>query len=220
MNSLLESVWISDAQKRRVRRITYETFYVLGVDTADIHKTIINVSGSTSNVYTVGIDENNRISCNCPDSYTNCQDFNLICKHVCFILCRVGNIFDSTIFTTSTISEQQRQILHYYLHFSKNDTNVFNDEMTERFRNMQINSIFVSNEARNLEEECPICYLKLKRDDLETLTTCPDCKNSVHRDCVTRWYSLNGIRNCIICRSEKWKYFDREYTNLNSNFTF
>ena len=40
------------------------------------------------NIYTV-IFQNRKLTCDCPDNAVGCRYFNIICKHSCFVLCKV-----------------------------------------------------------------------------------------------------------------------------------
>jgi hypothetical protein len=64
-------------------------------------------------------------------------------------------------------------------------------------------------EARPIEDdaECPICYDFLKPDASSAsaststveLDFCRVCKNSVHKECLTKWLSFK--KSCVYCRS-------------------
>ena len=56
------------------------------------------------------------------------------------------------------------------------------------------------------ELECMICYDIMEKDNS---VECPLCHNLVHKGCMEKWLA-NGKKNCIYCRSDVWKDYNKQ----------
>ena len=76
-------------QVSRYNKLQYERFYLLNIK-SDEDKYIINVSGSTMNIYDIEFSKGEKkISCNCPDMKSWAASSGCVCKHCCFVLFKV-----------------------------------------------------------------------------------------------------------------------------------
>ena len=88
---------LNDGQKIRYKNYKKRNFYLLDIEKLPDSFKIV-VSGSTSNIYEVNINESTRqIKCNCPDGKGYCHNHNTICKHSYFILFKVLKLWELEI---------------------------------------------------------------------------------------------------------------------------
>jgi len=73
-----------------------DKFYTKDTISGRNHMTFC-VSGTTQNIYTVMIKDNN-ITCDCPDMKNTGEQYKTICKHCCFILFKVFRVSYADIF--------------------------------------------------------------------------------------------------------------------------
>ena len=98
-------------QGTRLSKLLREEFYLLSYEALvdNKKKGIFKVAGSTKNVYTVTW-YNNSFFCDCPDQKNYCKKQNCICKHVCFVVCRIGKVY-SKDFSSIKHSHVRKQML-------------------------------------------------------------------------------------------------------------
>ena len=111
MNSLLKTILISSEQKTRISKCHYQSIYLLE-KTKTYDSIILKVSGSTLNVYTVTIKDL-VITCDCPDSYHMHEI--IFCKHICFVICVIGKIYDDNIFIKGRLTEDEKMDIIFIL---------------------------------------------------------------------------------------------------------
>lgn len=223
-------------QVRRLDKLHNEEFYLLSFTKDDTNTNkhgTFNIAGSTKNVYTITWYKNwyKDVSffCNCPDQKSYCQKLNCVCKHVCFIVCRIGKIFDSNFFNSRKLSDEQSLILDHKLGHYEIDTDAVDTDLICKFSKLMNESNQTKktfNNGREIleDDECPICYTELidtttngNTKKKQILLACPTCKQWVHKKCMDRWLQTNDT--CVYCRSDVWKQFgnhESEYINLNS----
>ena len=79
------------------------------------------------------------------------------------------------------------------------EKNNFKSEKSEEFK------------VKKKDEMCPICFVDFSDEENEELIGCPDCKNTLHKECMEKWLSI-GNTTCVYCRSDVWK----DYNNNKS----
>lgn len=203
------------AQEKRYLKIFCDRFYWLAAST-DPREYTLNISGSTSNVYTVSINRRRKtIKCDCPDSKSWARRNRCVCKHCCFVLCKVLRVFPPTIGICDLEFWQT-------LRFDANDMAIIDQnmerlltegskygcrEMTQRFENLK-QPVFepTSEKLSDLtdEDECPICFDSIITDKA-SLVICPVCKNLIHQECMEKWLVSGSGKTCVYCRSDIWK---------------
>jgi hypothetical protein len=185
IDTILLNPNILPEQKKRIRKLYTEKYYLLGYRKEDNE---ILISGSTNNTYKIKIRTNNNLLCSCMDCSINYYK-KIYCKHICFIFLKIIQSTDENFFTKFILSEDDILTLKNIL-----------EKMFEKDKNLfQLN-----NNERNLGDECPICYEKLLDDCV--LSKCPECNNAIHTECVQKWLKYNS-KTCVFCRSESWKLF-------------
>jgi len=83
-------------QHNRLQKLYIDKFYLLDIinNSSDF---IFKISGSTNNVYSVKIFKNynqNKVICDCPDATKWCRHYNVMCKHVLFVIFKVLKLFN------------------------------------------------------------------------------------------------------------------------------
>ena len=229
---------LSYHQKNRFFRIFNDNFYLL-----DILKypdnTKFFISGSSKNVYTVTIFENKRMTCNCPDMKSWAKESDCVCKHCCFVLFRVldiykyyNNINELNFFKDLEFDDDEynfirSRMLELISKFNPNDmdsnkNNIINIDLIQKYNKIKDLKVvngkekyIVKNSIEAKEDVCPICFLELKNEEI---VKCPCCNNIIHKECMEKWLRM-GKSNCVYCRSDVWKDYlknENEYKNLNS----
>lgn len=205
-------------QQKRLNKLDYESFYLLKVE-QDNNSFILNISGSTRNIYKVSIFGNSRtIKCDCPDSRSWAKETNCYCKHICFVLFR---IFKTLFVDKVKICDEKFLTLDQFT-FIQNKLNtmvdggidnyqnsdIVDEELLEKFRNLEKND-FKNENHKDYEVEnevkdklCAICFMDFEEED--ELIKCPECKKVLHKECMEKWLGVGNI-TCVYCRSEVWK---------------
>lgn len=175
------SLNISEQQKKRIRKLYNEKYYLLGFKKDDNE---ITISGSTNNIYKILI-HSNYMTCSCMDYKIN-HSKRIYCKHICFIFIKIIQSKDLNFFINFILSSKDISSLHSILKvmFEK-DISIFNSTCEER----------------NLGDDCPVCYETLSQD----LSKCPECENAIHTECIQKWLKYNPT--CVFCRSNSWRLF-------------
>jgi len=154
--------------------------------------------------YTVNINHiNHSLTCNCKDFMFRSRKFGTVCKHITFLVCRVGCILDSNYFKTKRLTDKQYERVINIL-----DNNVI---WKNRFLSVKdLNKEFEINVNFDENDTCPICcetygYIK---DNV----ACPQCKNYIHKKCMDIW--LETHQNCVYCRSYAWKNYVSDISKI------
>lgn len=196
MNILLKSNLISHKQKDRINKAHYQSLYLLEKIFVN-NEITLTITGSTLNIYTVKIKDLN-ITCDCPDIY-QCNKYHLYCKHVCFVICMIGKLYDEEIFINKNFNNNNKISIIYNL-FSNNseDPNIECELLKEKYLLLKFNLDKKDNiiaDPRNKHDECSVCYNKLDDD----IFTCNNCLNAIHTICLNIWLKKNNT--CVFCRS-------------------
>lgn len=211
-------------QLKRFQKISTEKFYLLDIDKKDNHY-LINVSGSTFNVYNIKLYFSSKtIYCNCPDSKKWAKIDNCQCKHICFVLNKVFGLESDLIEKYNTDNNFNSETYNKFIekinqvNFNTDTSNdIINDHLIAKFNEMKtsesepIENKFINN--NKIDSDCPICYDKLENDILK----CPSCNNSIHKSCMEAWLNCNHD-SCPYCRSTIWQNYinkDKGHIYLN-----
>lgn len=206
-------------QKKRYDKINTERFFWLAASIDDQQYTL-DISGSTSNVYTVTIHRNRkRIQCNCPDSTNWARRYGCVCKHCCFVLCRVlrvvtrgSEFWNTRLFDNETMT----RIDHAVERLLKYGSEFTSEELTKRYQNIISklkNSAFEDVDKSRISDDCPICFDTFDESDLSKIVACPICKNVIHTECMKRWIQSGSNKSCVYCRSDIWQQWGKQQTH-------
>ena len=184
-------------------------------------KYVFKVAGSSGNIYDVSLLSNNTFVCNCPDFTNeerphgcNCALSRCWCKHVCFIAGKVGKIYDVQAYRNKVITNEQRNSLIACIPSVWKDRKIVNYDylnafkafMLERDNANEADDEFDAKNARNLTDDCGICFCPLVGDKGEKdLKACPQCMKAVHTNCIVPWLKIANQKCCANCRSPSWK---------------
>lgn len=198
---------------------TEKELFVVGVQTIESlenetsHRIVtirgtLNARGSRSD-YRVTVSSTG-IKCSCPDATHACREHGLVCKHVSFILLRVGRLLPLYFFNHRSNSPR-------ILSEIDNDrlVKILDDRVAlEHFYVSNITNIVIAPNAQDafisresdLGDLCPICY-----EDTPTildLVECPQCRNTFHRVCMKVWIDApKSSKTCVLCRWDGWRIF-------------
>jgi len=183
-----------------------------------------------------------KIFCNCPDARSGAKVNGCVCKHACFILSKVLKIPKQDLITDFfdqklIFSEKLRaMILKNYADLEKisiKNQAFVNEAFMCKFLEIKnattttatstatttttttttavpplvVNPYAVKKDMGE-ELECMICYDIMEKDNS---IECPLCHNLVHKGCMEKWLA-NGKKNCIYCRSDVWKDYNKTCT--------
>lgn len=137
--------------------------------------------------------------CSCPDHKFNSSKKNIVCKHICFIVCRVGKILDTRFFETKQLSERQFEALIAKI---ENKKELLSDRSLSKAASRA--QFHVLTKEISADDQCPICFDEMTTDDV---VSCPSCANYIHKACISVW--LERSTSCVLCRSEVWREYRR-----------
>jgi len=222
-------------QRTRFLKVSTESFYLLNLAKNDKGNLVLDVSGSTANLYQTTIYPKSRtVFCSCPDARSGAKARGCVCKHVCFILSKVFKIPQQELITDFfnrhlVFSEKLIEtILTKYAALesvSLKHQEFVNEAFLQKFQDMKLNTTATASTSTTttppsvkkvdpyevkkemeMEDECMICYDIMQKDNS---IECPLCHNLVHKGCMEKWLA-SGKKNCIYCRSDVWKNYGKK----------
>jgi hypothetical protein len=145
--------------------------------------------------------------CNCPDHKFNSTKKHIVCKHICFLICRVARFMDPVFFETHRLTPEQQGLFQRIVR----ENTIFSSPTTERPAflipptdnsaavEQRRATFFECRKPITAEDSCPICC-----DGMEAnaCVSCPTCSNNIHRECMEVW--LERKSTCVYCRSHVW----------------
>ncbi len=148
--------------------------------------------------------------CSCPDQKFNGGKKNMYCKHISFLVCRVGQIFSPEFFASKQFTVEQHAQFKQRVEsaFVFRDPALIATASTATVRAPLVAVVkpeFCCTKAIEEGDSCPVCY-----DDMAgeaQLLGCPTCKNNIHRQCMEVWLERNNT--CVYCRSDVWRNYRR-----------
>lgn len=150
-------------------------------------------------------------NCNCPDQKNNARRYKTCCKHICFVVCRVGGILNRRFFETHRFTQEEHdtfttKLLTMQISEVNLDTHATREKTHHRKHLVSIKNsekFAYDPVVRPLssDDTCPICYIEFD-PNTETLLTCPECANHIHSECMQAW--LYTKKTCVLCRSDCW----------------
>ncbi len=147
--------------------------------------------------------------CSCPDHKFNSGKKNMVCKHICFLVCRVGKILDPAFFNGGKqLTDAQHQMLKDIVASSAalsqfpTPPRTGTGSVVSRPPSAASAEFRVCRKSLDAEDSCPICYDTMV--DTACLN-CPTCSNNIHEDCMKVW--LENHDTCVFCRSTVWRRF-------------
>ena len=141
--------------------------------------------------------------CNCADHKFNSTKKNIVCKHICFIICKVLKILQTYFFDTKKLTfEHLTELL------SKFDTSsdIWKDVQIVRKSN-KISIQDFKNFPEHINDICTFCYDEMTDIDKSISVSCPLCKHCFHIECMDIW--LESQSKCSYCSNIVWQYYKR-----------
>jgi hypothetical protein len=153
---------------------------------------LLKVSGSAGSIYTIGLSAVGSFECDCPDSIRPrpMNELNMICKHRCFVLYKVAGGTLDQVYPTSRLQhlalKKVRECVKGPVLLSPK---LSKPRLRARYKELASGSdlgqlFYAKTPSDESEGNCGICYKALAEG---ALLSCPDCKNTLHKDCIVRW---------------------------------
>ena len=137
-----------------------------------------NVRAQTTNIYEQYLSET-IYSCSCPDHQTK----KTFCKHLLFLVVRVGKQFD-----LGALLIQRPKIT-----WKKNAYQSCSKSWITCLSHLIKNIIIFED----IDNQCPICFDDLETEDLVKCST--TCQKKYHKICIEKW--LECSKTCPMCRT-------------------
>lgn len=141
--------------------------------------------------------------CSCADHKFNSGKKNIVCKHICFIVCKVLKVLQTYYFDSKKLTpEHLAQLL------SKFDSNseMWSDAKMVRKSNKVTIQDF-KNFPTCINDTCTFCYDEMTELDRPVSVSCPLCKHCFHEECMGVW--LESQSKCSFCSNNYWQYYKR-----------
>jgi len=197
-------------------------FYVLGT---------MNQVTRKRERYQVIMCHDGTFECSCMDFRTNCPRQQKVCKHICFVVCKFGKIYDARFFNApspkalcadgrASLMQQGRRLATAVEVVDPADA-VFNECVMATSSAAGLvadfyttpssvsQSIFTNLDAFKKWETdatCCICFDEVKKDPALAVA-CPECHNVMHRACMRIWIIENRHKTCAFCRDPSWRFY-------------
>ena len=182
---------------------TYGTIKVLGT---------YNFKKAERELYSIKIykeSEKGTFWCSCPDHKFNSSKKNTVCKHICFIVCKILKYLNVDFFTNKTLSEEQINTLIKKL--TSNDMTEIDKSLIKKF----VAPIIITKESfmnfvKQIDagDDCPICFESIND---KTKLACPSCHNYIHEECAL--VCLETRNTCLFCMDDIWKNYKKLHKN-------
>ncbi len=176
-------------------------FTVLGSIRRGHHREEYNVTFYKQHTHPRGT-----FQCSCPDYTFNSRKKQIVCKHICFIVCRFGSIYSADFFNNSDkqlTQEQHNTILQKAVRFVNRETQEPYSGRQEQVAQQLQEQFAVSSNSSQVDDVCPICYDNMEHT--QPILQCPTCSNHIHKECMTVWLERN--KSCVLCRSTIWRVY-------------
>jgi hypothetical protein len=178
------------------------TFTVLGTMGRDGERSEYKVK-----FYKHGENMKGSFWCSCPEHKFQSTKKQTVCKHICFLVCRVGQIYTPEFFATKQFSREE---FNKFVEKVENNESLMNDVSICRSAETIIikNSQFQQRHREICEDDmCAICFDTMHDCATEKILSCPDCCNNIHLECVKVWLERNST--CVYCRSDVWRQYKK-----------
>jgi hypothetical protein len=153
--------------------------------------------------YNVDIFSEGRIRCSCPDFRFRAKEKNIVCKHVCFVVCKIAEIYSPQFFESKILDP------HYITLVADAVKNMIDSRGCHMINPSEIPVTidFKIPEDRSIDVDtvCPICIDSFEGIPTRSIKSCPACKNIVHDHCIEMWLETHDT--CVFCRSDIWRKY-------------
>ena len=143
--------------------------------------------------------------CSCADHKFNSTKKNIVCKHICFLICKIAKVLKPEVFENKKFSDQDLATLLAKL-TAKGDGDIWSDKTVAKILGKITLETF-KQFVKAIEDCCPVCFNDLEDADKPNLLACPTCKNYIHGECADIW--LEQKQTCAMCKSDFWKHYNK-----------
>lgn len=145
---------------------------------------MVELTGSTGNIYTVIID--NRPTCTCPHATKGKQ-----CKHILFVMKKILNAPFNLVYQLGLLNSELHAIL----------------AAAPPIEAPEVEQEKQSDKRKPIEGDCPICYSELEEKGEAIVWCWAACGQNIHKQCFDTWARTKGGSGkvtCPMCRS-RWE---------------
>ena len=138
--------------------------------------------------------------CSCLDHKFNSSKKGTVCKHICFIVCKILKLLDPNFFETKKLTKEQLDSLIEKL--SSKDLAQIDKSLVNKIIKITLETFKNFVKPSDEGDSCPICF-----DDIneKTKVACPMCHNYIHSDCMN--VCLEKRDTCLFCLDPIWAKF-------------
>ena len=144
--------------------------------------------------------------CSCADHKFNSTKKNIVCKHICFLICKIAKVLKSEVFENKKFTDGELAGLLAKL---TANGDIWQDCTIAKILGkitLDTFKLFV----KAIEDCCPVCFNDLVEEDKPNLLACPACKNYIHMECADIW--MEQKKTCVLCKSDLWKHYNNVKT--------
>lgn len=143
--------------------------------------------------------------CSCADHKFNSGKKNIVCKHICFIVCKVLKI-TQTYFFEPVVKKLSNEHLEQLLARFADNSDMWKDKQYVRKSDyITINDFKIFPDP--ISDTCTFCYDEMTNADKDVACACPICKHCFHEECMGVW--LESQNKCSFCSNNFWTYYKR-----------
>jgi hypothetical protein len=142
--------------------------------------------------------------CSCPDHKFNSSKKGTVCKHICFIVCKIMKILRPSFFVDKKLTSEEIEKLITKLTTS----NIWTDaSVVQKLQKITLETFMNFTKELDEDDSCPICYENMDPNKKDLLLACPACHNYVHRECNDVWMEKHN--ECVYCRNDIWTKYKK-----------
>ena len=139
--------------------------------------------------------------CSCLDHKFNSTKNGTVCKHICFVVCKILKFLNKEFFDTKKLPQEQINKL-----VNKLTTNIgeIDKSLIKQYTKITLDTFKQYIKELEHDDSCPICF-----DSFETKTkvACPSCHNYIHSECIE--VILENRDSCIWCMDTVWSKYKK-----------
>jgi hypothetical protein len=161
-------------------------------------------------LYKPGTNAKGSFWCSCPEHKFQSTKKQIVCKHICFLVCRVGRMYNADFFNAKQFSQEK---FNEFVNKVEGNPNLMHDPTICKSAStvLTTNTMFKSRTKEiNEDDVCAICFdnmIECKDHYDEKIVSCPECHNNIHTLCMEVW--LERSKSCMYCRSDVWCHYKK-----------
>ena len=140
--------------------------------------------------------------CSCMYHKFQSGKHNTVCKHICFVVCKILKYLNSNFFENRKLNEEQRIKLINKL--TSNNMVEIDKSLIKEFKKVTLDLFKQFTKQLDPEDCCPICFDSF---DIKTKVACPACHNYIHSECVE--VILETRNTCLWCMDDVWSKYKK-----------